>query len=341
MDELIYIISDTEIGRKDIMDDFSDDEQLVDFIVKIGRQEGDPRTTLILNGDIFDFLKMGYKDSYPLSITENISLWKLEEALNAHRSVFLALKDFISNPRHSICFIIGNHDADLAWPALQRGIREELVHGNRIKFDYWYENPDIHVEHGHLFDPFFAINPLKPTIYYKGTQILSLPWGAQASSSHLVKIKSRFPKEEQLYPKPLALEKFPEFKKASRKVKINLAFKKLLIDPLLHFGNPNYKTPYFKFLGHFLRYGTDVLDDKRFIPERFKSLIKTNPGRKIYIMGHSHVLYKGKISGIDCLATDTWRNEYDLTKEGRKKPKSFAEIYMQNGRLDAATLKVL
>lgn len=341
MDELIYIISDTEIGRQDVMDDFSDDTQLIDFIVRIGHQENDPRVTLILNGDIFDFLKMGYKDSYPVSITEDISMWKLEEAIRAHKSIFIALKDFVGNPRHSLLFIIGNHDADLAWPALQKALRGELIHGNRIKFDYWYENPDIHVEHGNLIDPFFTIDPLKPIINYKGKRILSLPWGAQASSSHLVKIKSQFPKEEQLYPKPLALERFPEFKKASDKMKRDLTIRKLIVDPVAHIGNPNYKTPYIKFLGHFLRYGMDVLDDEKFIPERFKSLIKINPGKKVYIMGHSHVLYKGKISGIDCLSTDTWRNEYDLTKEGHKKPKSFAEIYMKNGRLDAATLKVL
>ena len=341
MEELIYIIGDTELGKSDVMDDFSDDEVLIDFIAKIGHQQNDPRVTLILNGDIFDFLKMAYKDKYPVEITEDISLWKLEQIILHHRNIFVALKNFLSNPKHSIYFIIGNHDADLVWPGVQNRIKRELLYGNRIKFDFWFDNSDVHVEHGNLVDPFFMVNTKKPIVEYKGNKILSLPWGAQASISHLVKIKAAFPKEEQMYPKQTALNAYPDYRQASNKVKFNLAMKKLLIDPVKHFGDPNFKTPYVQFFKHFLRFGSDVLNDEKFIPSRFKSLIKKYPGKKAYILGHSHVLHKSRFASADCIVTDTWRDEFDMTKNNQKKPKSFAEVKMKNGRLEKAELKVL
>ncbi|MFC1749859.1 hypothetical protein ACFL2V_13755 [Pseudomonadota bacterium] len=341
MEELIYTISDIEMGRRDIMDDFSGDQDIVSFVGQIGSIQGDPRVTLILNGDIFDFLKMSHMGNYPRHITEEISMWKLSEVIENHKDVFKALRNFVANPRHSIFFIIGNHDADLAWPSLQNKIKQELEHGSRVRFNYVFQNDEVHIEHGHLIDPFFAINPLKPILGFRGEQILNLPWGAEASFSHLVKIKEEFPKEEQLYPKPLALKQNPEFKKASNNIKLKLLLRKLIIEPLTHPFDPAYRTPYIKFFKHFLKFGLDVLDDERFIGSRFKALIKRSPGKRVYIMGHSHVLDSRNIGDQKCFVTDTWRNEYDITKGGEQKRKSFAEIKMSDGKVGEATLKVL
>ncbi|HMR00859.1 MAG TPA: hypothetical protein PKA32_00545, partial [Candidatus Gracilibacteria bacterium] len=131
MKEYIYSISDIEMGRGDITDDFSDDQAVADFLEKIIADHADenpvPRITLVLNGDIFDFLKMEYKGELPYLITEEISLWKLEEALKTHPGVFKAMKKFLdANEQTYTHFVIGNHDSDIVWPALQERIKKEL-----------------------------------------------------------------------------------------------------------------------------------------------------------------------------------------------------------------------
>ena len=187
MKEKVFIISDIEMGRSDIMDDFTADAYFCNFIKKIQRENEGARLTLILNGDIFDFLKMAYKGSYPRHITEEMSSWKLQEVLRNHELVFAALKDFLKKDCNSVFFVIGNHDADLAWPSLQNTLRAHLEGtAFNLRFDYWYETPALHVEHGHLHDPFFSFKTSRPFVTYKGKKILNTPIGANICFSYLV-----------------------------------------------------------------------------------------------------------------------------------------------------------
>ncbi|MEZ4087379.1 MAG: metallophosphoesterase [Candidatus Gracilibacteria bacterium] len=145
MKEYIYSISDIEMGRGDITDDFSDDQAVAEFLEKIitdhAAEQPSPKITLVLNGDIFDFLKMEYKGELPYLITEDISLWKLEEVFKTHPGVFKAMKKFLDAHSHTnIHFVIGNHDSDIAWPSLQERIKQELGNQDRVTFDYWYKN---------------------------------------------------------------------------------------------------------------------------------------------------------------------------------------------------------
>ena len=126
MNKRIFIIGDVEIGRRDRMDDFCDDPTLVRFIDHLSLLVQHEAVQLILNGDFFDFLKISYKNEYPRYVTEEISLWKLNQVLKAHPLVFEALRSFLSHPNAEIFFVIGNHDADLIWPSLQKEIRKIL-----------------------------------------------------------------------------------------------------------------------------------------------------------------------------------------------------------------------
>ncbi len=340
MDHKIYFISDIEMGRGDIMDDFSDDYVLIDFIESINPRNTDKKTTLVLLGDIFDYMKMGYKGKYPRYVTEEISLWKTDEIIHSHKNVFNALKNYLKNPRCELIFIIGNHDADLAWPKVQNRIRETLRCHRQVKFAYRYSHKDIHAEHGHLIDPFFEIDTKKSTIEYKKQKILNLPWGAHACFTHLVEIKKQFPREESLYPNPLALHLNKEYKNASNKTKWNLLLKNGLINPVIYFYDPTYKVPYLKMLKHILLFGTNVLDDEKFINHRIKTIINKHPQKKIIILGHSHVLTDMEINGKKIFITDTWRDEYDLNNDENKKPKSYVEIHYKNDKLKSAELKL-
>lgn len=341
MKEKIYTISDTELGRGDITDDFTDDTIVASFLEKIRATDKDEHVTLVLNGDIFDFLKMCYEGEHPRYITENISLWKLEEAIKAHPVFFKTLKTFLHDPRHAVHFVIGNHDADLIWPALQTRLRNELDCHDRVTFDYWYRTKDMHAEHGHLQDPFFAHDTHKPIISYRGKRILNLPWGAYACFTHLVHLKKRFPKEECLFPNPRALAENPAYAAESRKTTWKLALRSLFLDPLAHFGDPTYRVPYLKFAHHLLRYGFDFLDDAKFIDARAEEVMRKNPDKKLLILGHAHLFEQMKKGDQQVFVTDTWRNEIDLNNNGTKKPKTYAEITCEDGTLVDAQLKKL
>lgn len=338
--EKIYFISDIEMGRGDITDDFSDDEAVKEFLESIQASEPDQKITLVLNGDIFDFLKMPYQNEYPRYITERVSLWKLSEAMKAHPKVFEGMKEFLKNDHHHIHFVIGNHDPDMVWPAVQEKIQDTLGSKKRITFDYWFQKSDLHAEHGNLEDPFFAINPKKPFVKYKGLTILNLPWGAHACFSHLINLKKKFPKEESYFPKPLAMKKNKEFEKESRKTTWRLATKSLLIDPILHFTDPTYRVPYGKFLKHILHFGFEFIDDEKLMEGWVQRLIKTHPKNNTFIFGHAHVPTDTEKEGKRVIITDTWRNEYDLRNGGAKKEKTYAKVEYKDGKIADAGLQI-
>ena len=341
MTEKIYIISDTELGRKDVMDAFSSDDFFVNFIESIHSKNKNEKATLVINGDIFEFLKMAYKDTYPRYINEGISLWKMNEVVFHHPKFFSSLKKFLQNPNHEVHFVIGNHDADLAWPALQSKIREAVDNADRIHFGFWFNKKEVHAEHGHLVDPFFTINTSKPTIHYKGEEILNTPFGTQICFHHLVNIKRQFPEEEQWFPKDMVLHQNPGLKKEKKKTLHRLLFQEMFINPLLHIGDPTYQVPYFKLLDHFLHFGTDVLDDARFLPLAIKRLIKKHPGKPLYVLGHAHVLGEHTYKNHRVLVTDTWRDEFDISRNMAKKPKTVAKIILEAEKIAEAGLETL
>jgi len=342
MKEKIYVISDIEMGRGDIMDDFSDDGGLAGFIKKIIEPDADVQTALVLNGDIFDFLKMAYKGSYPRHITEDISAWKLDEVLRCHPQVFSALKTFLQKNGNIVHFVIGNHDADLAWPSLQTTLREHLG-GNvsSVLFDFWFKREGLHVEHGHLCDPFFSINIARTLTAYRGKKILNTSFGASICSSYLVDLKKQFPREERIFPKHLMFNINPELKRQKKKITQKILLKDLFLNPLIKFRDPTRRVPYKKLFKHFLRYGTDVTDDAKFLPRYIRKMVKKHPDEKVYVLGHSHLLRQHEYKGKTIFITDTWRDEYDLEQNMAKKPRSYVEIGYADGKLLNAGMKVL
>lgn len=339
MKEKIYVISDTEMGRGDTMDDFQDDQILADFINKISELNRNSKTTLVLNGDILDFLKMAYKDNYPRYITEEISFWKLNEVIQIHKIVFEALKKFLADPAHSLHFVIGNHDADLVWPGLQKKIKEILNCPDRINFGFSFDTNEIHAEHGHLVDPFFHINIKKPIVKFKGKEILNLPWGAQAIFHYLVDLKRKFPVQERMFPRGLTLKKEHAYRRESHKTIFKLAIKEILINPILHLLDPTYGAPYFKFLQHMIHHGIEVIDDRKFLMGYFRQVIKKNPSKQILLLGHLHLYGMFNFRNHRCIVTDTWRSEVNTLNPDEKKKKSYAEMTYNGGTLKSAELK--
>lgn len=341
MQHRIYIISDTELGRGDIMDDFNDDETLIKFIEQVSLKPSEQNRAnvhLVFNGDNFDYLKMAYDGTYPRVITEEISLWKTGEIFRSHSHVFNTLEKFLENPSHHLTFVIGNHDPDLAWPSVQQAFRDKLHNHHRLHFAFSFDYKDIHAEHGNLLDTFFYFNVKKPIITYRRKRILNLPWGSRIVFSHLIKIKENFPNEEKIQPITSYIKHHPELKKFFRKTMADLILKKFFIHPTLLFFDPTYRAPQFKILKEIFKKKFKTVSFDQFSKTEFNKLIRQNPDAKIICLGHSHKLAEVNYKNRLFMITDTWRNEIEFNTM-KKKDKSFAAIIYNEENLVSAGLK--
>lgn len=336
--EKVYIISDIEMGRGDVTDDFSGDDQVVSFIEALNIEATKQKTTFVLNGDVFDFLKMQYKGDYPSHITQEISLWKLEEVLRVHPKVFTALKKFLEHKNAHLFFVIGNHDFDLIWPALQERLKQTLQ-SEKIEFGYHYKKDGMRAEHGHMHDMFFSHNQQEPIVEHNGQKILNLPWGADVTFEHLAPFKRRFPEEERHSPKPMATKKFKKFAREAQIMSGAIAFKSLILDPLTRFRKPTGRVPHGKIFRHIMRHGFEFIDDRKFVKAYAQDVSQKNPDEKLIIIGHAHVPADMIHRAHRIIATDTWRDERNLENHGHQKIKTYAEILFKNGQVSSAELK--
>ncbi len=155
--------------------------------------------TLVLNGDIFDFLHVDIQPEtgtftsppidgseealYGLSFEESRSRWKLNLISRLHRRVFDAFARFIG-AGGQLTFVIGNHDVDLCFPALQSDLREYILSrlsetsrrqcAESIQIEPWFylSSPFVYMEHGHRFDPYTTFpDPLEPTSLLERAQL--------------------------------------------------------------------------------------------------------------------------------------------------------------------------
>jgi hypothetical protein len=373
-----FVIGDIEMGGGDLMDDFHDDALLVKFVEMTGRAVGgsahaDERAggqaradgraaagahvtageerhagssagaqadevVLILNGDVFDFLKMDYRGKYPRHITEEISEWKMKKVLQAHPRVFAAWKKFLEIPQTRLVFVIGNHDADVAWPGVQRMLLEALGHPPKITITHFFENKLFHVQHGNLIDPFFGFNHLNPVIEHQGKKILNLPLGAQIAAQYLTPFKAKFHKQEVLYPQHEVIRKYPQYKKEMRRLMLRHGFKIFVADPLMKRHDPMYRVPYGRVWRHFWRHGFDGVHDDRFMNIRE---LETRFGKSpVYVLSHSHIKKDVQKNGSRYIFVDCWRTERDVrTPDLRKKPKTYVEITQTGDKLAQVELK--
>ena len=156
MSDRAYVIGDLHLGAGpgDPLEDFRDD----DVFARMCERIAGPDTTLILNGDTIDFAQIE-----PLEVPkpahllwpEGTSVAKARTALAAHPGFFAGLRGLLAGGGR-IRWLHGNHDLDLAWPAVQGCLAQELGSppGDQLSFvigDTRFHG--VHVEHGHHFTP--------------------------------------------------------------------------------------------------------------------------------------------------------------------------------------------
>jgi UDP-2,3-diacylglucosamine pyrophosphatase LpxH len=188
----VLVLSDLHLGSGhakgtvNVYDDFREDarfEQLLDHFT--GGEREDDQTHLVLNGDIFDLLKVPVNGKFPEQITERLALLKLEQAIKGHPRVIAAIRSLLARPQNRLTYLPGNHDMELYFRGVQRmlcrALTGEETH-SRVRFVEdrpFFDLDGIQFHHGHQFEAVHAVD-FKRLFLTRGVSepILNLPWGS-------------------------------------------------------------------------------------------------------------------------------------------------------------------
>ncbi|HKE14270.1 MAG TPA: hypothetical protein VKB80_05385 [Kofleriaceae bacterium] len=166
------------------------ERQLVQFLRHYTRRREEGRPwRLIFNGDLIDFLAITIGPEHPdfaflsarpspeehkygLRRTARSAVAVVEAVARRHAEVFRALARFIARGNR-LDIVCGNHDAELAWPAVQAAFRAGLARAwagtpdaqragaasgddlaREVEFHPWfyYQPGALWIEHGHQYD---------------------------------------------------------------------------------------------------------------------------------------------------------------------------------------------
>ncbi|MBM2846354.1 MAG: hypothetical protein HW407_1666, partial [Bacteroidetes bacterium] len=164
-------------GRWSPTEDFFWDDTFRDFLAAHATRSP---TTLIINGDLFDFLQVlvfptveereeyqipveEIDRAYGLQCSEACCEFQIEQIMDGHEGMFQALADFLA-AGNNLRILKGNHDIQIHWPKVQERIFLRLqrfaertngkIAREQVKFLPWfYYVPGLlYVEHGNQFE---------------------------------------------------------------------------------------------------------------------------------------------------------------------------------------------
>jgi UDP-2,3-diacylglucosamine pyrophosphatase LpxH len=223
-----HVISDLHLGMGKLVDgnwhpleDFRTDaafKQFLDFLTE------DRSDELIINGDWIEFLQLepfAYSPSlfsekgHRLGWTEADSLTKLEScrAERAHKRFFDDLRSFLAhNKNFKLTIMMGNHDPDLFWPAVQTEMHKLLGSPpkHQLKFCQTFTRRGTsHIEHGNQYcSPENKFND-PTTVFHActvdGKQRIEMVWGSIFVMEFFNRLENDFPFADNLKPQARAI----------------------------------------------------------------------------------------------------------------------------------------
>lgn len=190
---LRIVVSDLHLGtgapqgKLNPHEDFYEDERFVELISHYDALAGEQcEVELILNGDIFDLLKVRIDGKWPVEITEEIATDKLRQCLDGHPRFVLALRRFVGRTHRRIVYLPGNHDLDMLFNEPQELFRRYVAPaelGERVRFvtesDTYYLPEGIQIRHGHQLERIHRVDYAR--LFRKrrdGKLVLDLPYGS-------------------------------------------------------------------------------------------------------------------------------------------------------------------
>lgn len=219
-DRLLVVLSDVEMGAGGPWDDFPHDEALGELLLDYaGAEHRDRAVDVIFNGDTFDFLKTGVETgaglSYPHHITEEVALAKLDRVARAHGRFFAAVAELCATlgERGRVQFVVGNHDAELLFPAVQERIRTLCGGSDRVAFPgLSLDIGRVHVEHGNQLDPLFTLDEAEPFVTHGGQRLLNITWAMVALLDVAIPLQPILHHHDRLKPRQRLLSLVPEIR---------------------------------------------------------------------------------------------------------------------------------
>lgn len=210
MAKTVLVISDLHLGagpfvegRKNFLEDFHFDEELIEFLYYYSSGEyAEREVEVVINGDLFDLLAVPFvryfDDEY---WSEKAALEKLKIVMDAHRTVITAFAKFLSIQNKKIVYIIGNHDAEMLFKGLQKYLlnslpeycREHFVIRVNNKFAYTPVE-GVAIMHGHEYE-FANLFDIEESVIEdnQGHEYFVPPWG----SYYVLRVINRFKSERR------------------------------------------------------------------------------------------------------------------------------------------------
>src|SRR5262245_36541353 len=107
----LHLGTGVEKGKRNPHEDFYEDDRFAELLAHYDQLAGDQsEIELILNGDIFDLLKVKIDGAWPTEITAEIATEKLRLCLEGHPKFVLCLRSFLNRPHRRLVYLPGNHD---------------------------------------------------------------------------------------------------------------------------------------------------------------------------------------------------------------------------------------
>lgn len=171
----VVIVGDLHMSSGDRRECFRADDAFAHFLEHVREADG-----LVILGDLIDFLNVGRADTSAAS-----ALAKLERVAAAHATTFRALASLPC----PISIVLGNHDVELAHPAVRERFRE-LASEARIDFHPWiYYVPGLlYAEHG---SQYHDLNAFPAVVAPVARDSIELPLGSHQARYLLDRAESR------------------------------------------------------------------------------------------------------------------------------------------------------
>ncbi|MDP2315754.1 MAG: metallophosphoesterase [Pseudomonadota bacterium] len=202
--------------------DVVDDGPLIRLLAHLRELSSGQPVELVLAGDIFDFdtvIAAPSPAAFPISWLERCrgmvpeearSAWKMQRILSHHPALVAELSRFMADG-NLLVFIIGNHDLELHWPAVQAELRQALAppRPDALTVCEFFRvcGGDTLVMHGNQLDAYCVCHdPLHPFIEVKGRLRVRMPFGNIAGKLMLNGMGLFNPHVESSFIRP-----FPEY----------------------------------------------------------------------------------------------------------------------------------
>lgn len=311
-------------GSANFLEDFFHDRKLVEFLdFHASGEYAKTEVELVINGDFFNHLQVYPDEERPELLTEQIALSRTESIMHGHPEIFEALTRFAAAPRHSITFMVGNHDIGLLWPSVANLIQNRLGPTVRVNSGPVYAEGSVWIEHGNQCVAENRIDFDRPFLVGgNGDAIVNMPWGNLFVVHFLNRMKRERPYVDKVYPFRLYLRwaLIHDTMFALKAVWAGLTY---FMAVLLRLGeNRRFSRQ------HFLRIAREFTFPVR-MERQAKRIFAIHPECRIIVFGHGHrATARVFVGGRQYFNTGIWNEmiSLDIGTMGRQLKLTFVEI---------------